>query len=103
MAAVLVGYNTFLKYLPESTLLKPQYLLNIELTEIVLGVFIGAITFTGSIIAFGKLRGIIGSKALSLPGKQQVNLLGSYSFYCTHGLIHLCGGAGTPHCVSSLS
>ena len=36
--------------------------------EIYVGVFIGAVTFTGSMIAFGKLRGLIGSKPLLLPG-----------------------------------
>lgn len=75
LAAVLVGYNSFFKmtYHSGGELLTGA-LLNIELTEIYLGVFIGAITFTGSIVAFGKLRGIIKSKALSLPGKQWINL-----------------------------
>ena len=74
-AAVLVGFNTFLK----STLPGAEHLtgaaLNIELAEIFLGVFIGAITFTGSIIAFGKLRGIIKSKPLTLPGRNFINLI----------------------------
>ncbi len=47
----------------------------VELVEIFLGIFIGAVTFTGSIIAFGKLRGIIKSKALELPFKHYWNLL----------------------------
>jgi H+-translocating NAD(P) transhydrogenase subunit beta len=42
--------------------------------EICLGVFIGAITFTGSIIAYGKLSGRIGGKALVLPGRHVYNL-----------------------------
>ena len=50
-------------------------MLNIHLTEIFLGVFIGAVTFTGSIVAFGKLRGIISSKPLNLPHKHKLNLL----------------------------
>ena len=41
--------------------------------EIFLGVFIGAITFTGSIVAYGKLSGTIGSKALQLPGRHILN------------------------------
>ncbi len=42
--------------------------------EIFLGVFIGAVTFTGSIIAYGKLAGKIGGKALILPGRHLLNL-----------------------------
>ena len=42
--------------------------------EIFLGVFIGAVTFTGSIIAYGKLAGKIGGKALVLPGRHLLNL-----------------------------
>jgi NAD(P) transhydrogenase subunit beta len=43
--------------------------------EIFIGVFIGAITFTGSVIAFGKLRALIGSKPLMLPARHLLNLL----------------------------
>ena len=43
--------------------------------EIFLGVFIGAVTFTGSIIAYGKLAGKIGGKALILPGRHLWNLV----------------------------
>ena len=42
--------------------------------EIFLGVFIGAITFTGSVIAFGKLHGKIGGKPMLLPGRHLMNL-----------------------------
>jgi len=41
--------------------------------EVFVGVFVGSITFTGSIIAFGKLKGIIGSKPLLLPGRHIIN------------------------------
>ncbi|MEF1220335.1 NAD(P)(+) transhydrogenase (Re/Si-specific) subunit beta, partial [Photobacterium damselae] len=44
------------------------------LVEIFLGVFIGAVTFTGSIVAFAKLRGIISSKPLMLPHRHKLNL-----------------------------
>ncbi|MDF0533153.1 Re/Si-specific NAD(P)(+) transhydrogenase subunit beta [Shewanella yunxiaonensis] len=50
-------------------------MLNIHLVEIFLGIFIGAVTFTGSIVAFGKLRGIISSKPLMLPHRHKLNLL----------------------------
>ncbi len=42
--------------------------------EIFIGVFVGAITFTGSVIAFGKLQGVIRSKPLLLPGRHWLNL-----------------------------
>lgn len=72
LAAVLVGYNSFLGMTGGAH--ESGALLAIELTEIFLGVFIGAVTFTGSVVAFGKLRGIIKSKALSIPGKHWLNL-----------------------------
>jgi NAD(P) transhydrogenase len=39
-----------------------------------LGTFIGGVTFTGSLVAFGKLRGTLNSKALALPGRNAINL-----------------------------
>ena len=44
--------------------------------ETFVGVFIGAITLTGSIVAFGKLQGIISSRPLLLPARHWLNLLG---------------------------
>lgn len=75
LAAVLVGYNSFIKIYTDAHSIVGSTLLNIELTEIFLGVFIGAITFTGSIVAYGKLHGLISSKALSIPHKHKLNLL----------------------------
>ncbi len=75
LAAVLVGYNSFIQIYTDAHSPVSRVLLNIELTEIFLGIFIGAITFTGSIVAYGKLHGIISSKALSLPHKNKLNLL----------------------------
>ncbi|MDD9197246.1 Re/Si-specific NAD(P)(+) transhydrogenase subunit beta [Aliivibrio sp. S3MY1] len=70
MAAVLVGYNSYIDH-GELT----GALLNIHLVEVFLGVFIGAVTFTGSLVAFGKLRGVISSSALQLPYRHKLNLL----------------------------
>ncbi|MDP2558311.1 Re/Si-specific NAD(P)(+) transhydrogenase subunit beta [Photobacterium damselae subsp. piscicida] len=69
LAAVLVGFNTYLDH-GDLT----GAMLTIHLVEIFLGVFIGAVTFTGSIVAFGKLRGIISSKPLMLPHRHKLNL-----------------------------
>ncbi|MGY0155966.1 Re/Si-specific NAD(P)(+) transhydrogenase subunit beta [Edwardsiella tarda] len=71
LAAVLVGYNSYIEHEPGSM---AQVLENIHLVEVFLGVFIGAVTFTGSIVAFGKLRGIISSKPLMLPHRHKLNL-----------------------------
>lgn len=74
LAAVLVGYNSFLRESAVKGGDPAGSLPVIELTEIFLGVFIGAVTFTGSIVAFGKLRGIMKSRALTLPGRHWLNL-----------------------------
>lgn len=55
LAAVLVGYNS---YLDHGAVPMDGVMENIHLVEVFLGIFIGAVTFTGSIVAFGKLRGI---------------------------------------------
>ncbi|MCG5048000.1 Re/Si-specific NAD(P)(+) transhydrogenase subunit beta [Pectobacterium brasiliense] len=70
LAAVLVGFNSFLDH-GEIT---DPVMVNIHLTEVFLGIFIGAVTFTGSVIAFGKLRGNISSKPLMLPHRHKMNL-----------------------------
>jgi len=54
--------------------LKPEAGVNVENIASVLGDFIGGVTLTGSIIAFGKLNGNLGSKPLNLPLKNFLNL-----------------------------
>ena len=71
LAAVLVGFATFLD--PGSQYLGAEKV--IHEIEIYLGVFIGAITFTGSIVAFGKLHGVITSSSLVLPARHALNLI----------------------------
>ncbi len=70
LAAVFVGFATFLsdKGIPENERLA-------HLIEIYVGVCIGSITFTGSVIAFGKLQGLISGKPFLVPGRHLVNLL----------------------------
>jgi NAD(P) transhydrogenase subunit beta len=70
LAAVLVGFGT---YLGEAAV--PANELLIHHIEIFIGVCIGAVTFTGSIIAFAKLQGTMSGKPLLLPGRHIINLL----------------------------
>ena len=69
LAAIAVGYANFMG---------ASHLAGVELTihdiETYLGVLIGAVTFSGSVIAFGKLSGRIGGKPLTLPGRHLFNL-----------------------------
>ncbi len=64
-----------------------------SLIEIGLGVAIGAITFTGSIIAFGKLQGIVSGKPLVFPGQHKLNALIGIGIA---GLILLFFASGSP-------
>ena len=70
LAAVLVGFNSYLQH--ETGM--EQILVNIHLTEVFLGIFIGAVTFTGSVVAFGKLCGKMSYKPLMLPNRHKLNL-----------------------------
>lgn len=69
LAAVLVGWNGALEE-PDFT----GSLLDIHHAEIFIGVFVGAVTFAGSIVAFLKLSARISSRPLVLPGKNVLNL-----------------------------
>jgi len=69
LAAVLVGFGT---YLGGASI--PQNEILIHHIEIFIGVCIGSVTFTGSVIAFLKLRGSIGGKPFMLPGRHFINL-----------------------------
>ena len=68
LAAVCVGFATFMD--PDA------HFEGVEKTihdiEIYLGILIGAVTFSGSVVAFGKLSGRIGGKPLTLPGRHLV-------------------------------
>lgn len=68
LTAVLVGINSFLE--PGDITVEME---SIHLIEVFLGVFIGAMTFTGSIVAYGKLSGKINSSPLVLPNKNLLN------------------------------
>jgi proton-translocating NAD(P)+ transhydrogenase subunit beta len=70
IAAVAVGYANFMD--------PTTHHVGVELTihdiETYLGILIGAVTFSGSVVAFGKLSGRIGGKPLTLPARHWLNL-----------------------------
>src|SRR3990170_2923226 len=79
LAAVLVGWNGYLhvEHHPggtEARSLGGQGLLGIHAAEVFIGVFIGAVTFTGSVVANLKLSARIRSNPLMLPGKNILNV-----------------------------
>ncbi|HEY0126638.1 MAG TPA: Re/Si-specific NAD(P)(+) transhydrogenase subunit beta [Blastococcus sp.] len=76
LAAVLVGWNGYLSVEAdaENQTEVAGNLLGIHSAEVVIGVFIGAVTFTGSIVAFLKLSGRIKSNPLMLPAHNALNL-----------------------------
>ena len=74
LAAVLVGWNGYLEVEAEGGSGFEPDLLGIHHAEVVIGVFIGAVTFTGSIVAWGKLSARLKSAPLVLPGKNVLNL-----------------------------
>jgi NAD(P) transhydrogenase subunit beta len=86
LAAVLVGYNSFLTEPADPA----------HLVEVFLGVLIGAVTFTGSIVAFLKLSARMRSAPLTLPGRNWLNLAMVVAcggllgwFLATHGVLPL--------------
>lgn len=70
LAAVLVGYASYLN--PDASLQGIDF--TIHKVEVFVGVFIGAVTFIGSLIACGKLQGWISSKAVLLPARHILNV-----------------------------
>jgi NAD(P) transhydrogenase subunit beta len=76
LAAVLVGWNGYWSVERRGAGQDEiaSSLLGIHSGEVVIGVFIGAVTFTGSIVAFLKLSGRIKSNPLMLPGHNWLNL-----------------------------
>ena len=74
LAAMLVGFSTFID--PEASKSFVGAAKSIHEMEIYIGILIGAVTFSGSIVAFGKLSGRIGGNPLLLPGRHWINLMG---------------------------
>ena len=62
-------------------------------TELVLGIFIGAVTFTGSVVAYGKLAGRVNSAAKQLPGGHGLNAVAAFASLVLAGWY--LGGSGS--------
>ena len=72
LAACLVGFASYI----DTSIVLTGAEKTIHEIEIYVGILIGAVTFSGSVIAFGKLSGKIGGKPLLLPGRHFLNLAG---------------------------
>jgi len=90
LVAMLVGYASYIDPTASAGMSRAEA--TIHHLEIYLGVLIGAVTLTGSVIAFGKLSGKIGGKPVLLPGRHWLNLAGllvviwfGYVFMRSHG------------------
>ncbi|MDP9821848.1 NAD(P)(+) transhydrogenase (Re/Si-specific) subunit beta [Nocardioides massiliensis] len=80
LGSVLIAWNGYLGVEadpdgPQARLLEAQGMLTIHGIEVMAGVFIGGVTFTGSIVAYLKLSGHMKSSPLMLPGRHAFNLL----------------------------
>ena len=91
LAAMLVGYANFIDPAVAAQLSPAEN--TIHEIEMYVGVLIGAVTFSGSIIAFGKLSAKISGKPVLLPGRHWINLVGlvlvlvfGYRFVTAHGV-----------------
>ena len=91
LAAMLVGYANFVDPAVAAKLTPAEKA--IHEFEMYVGVLIGAVTFSGSVIAFGKLSGRISGKPMLLPGRHLINLAGlllvvwfGYRFVMAHGV-----------------
>ncbi len=74
LSACLIGYANYIDPMAALNLSSAEKA--IHEIEVYVGILIGAVTFSGSLIAFGKLSGKIGGKPLLLPGRHFMNLLG---------------------------
>ena len=91
LAAMLVGYANFIDPLVAAQLTPAEN--TIHEVEMYVGVLIGAVTFSGSVIAFGKLSAKISGKPVLLPGRHWINLAGlllvlyfGYRFVAAHSV-----------------
>ncbi|MPZ42393.1 MAG: Re/Si-specific NAD(P)(+) transhydrogenase subunit beta [Betaproteobacteria bacterium] len=74
LAAMLVGFANYIDPAASAHLVSAEK--TIHAVEVYIGILIGAVTFSGSVIAFGKLSGKIGGKPMLLPARHWINLAG---------------------------
>ena len=86
LSAVLIGFNSFLHPHGISPAME-----TFHLGEVALGIFIGAVTFTGSIVAYLKLSAKIKGAPLMLPGRNWINL-GVLVFSLVLGIVFMASG-----------
>ena len=91
LAAMLVGFANYID--PAAAGIFKGTEKTIHELEIYVGILIGAVTFSGSVIAFGKLSAKISGKPMLLPGRHWINLIGllivigsGWSFINTHAV-----------------
>jgi NAD(P) transhydrogenase subunit beta len=91
LAAMLVGFANYIDPAAAGTFKGAEK--TIHELEIYIGILIGAVTFSGSVIAFGKLSAKISGKPMLLPGRHWINLIGllgvigfGWSFINTHAV-----------------
>ena len=91
LVAMIVGYASYVD--PTATAGMNPAETTIHHAEVFIGVLIGAVTLSGSVIAFGKLSGRIGGKPLLLPARHWLNLIGllvviwfGYQFMHAHSI-----------------
>ena len=90
LVAVLVGYASYID--PTASAGMSGAEIAIHHMEIYVGVLIGAVTLSGSVIAFGKLSGRIGGKPLLLPARHWLNLAGLLAvIWFGYGFVHAQG------------
>jgi NAD(P) transhydrogenase subunit beta len=98
LAAVLVGFASYLSPITPHAEGAER---TIHLVEIGIGIAVGALTFTGSVIAWGKLRGSISGKPLLLPGRHPLNAIAAASIIGLCVPIVLADGAtGLPYLIA---
>jgi len=99
LAAVLVGFASYLS--PGAKTMHPGVERTVHLVEIGIGIAVGALTFTGSVVAWAKLRGSLSGKPLLLPGRHLMNaVIASASVGLTVPIVMAEGTGGLPYMIA---